>query len=386
MDCFTTSRKGAAAITPSSGAVDADSFCLEHGFSNDDAELVAWLVRHHLLLSMTAQKKDISDPAVIQEFAGLMGNQNYLDHLYVLTVADVRGTNPRLWNSWKSSLFQELYLRTVEALGRGLENPADSAELIAEHKRLASEELRRDGIDSDSLDALWSTLRPEYFLRYRPDEIAWHTRALSHRSGNREALLDVRPTAGGVAVFLYTPQIYHTFAHTTAVLDELGLDILDARIVPDDSGYSLDTYIVHKHGDESSASEQLATDIRKRLARIVARASEPASEWRPRVTRRVSRQAKMFSTPTTINFSLDEGKRRTVMELTTADRPGLLSEVGEVFLNEDVDIETAKIVTVGEKAEDVFYITDLEKNPLTNARQDSLRDALIRKLTRANDN
>ena len=209
---------------------------------------------------------------------------------------------------------------------------------------------------------------------------------LAGGGAHRQPLLDVRPAAGGVAVFLYTPQVYHTFAHTTAVLDELGLDILDARIVPDDGGFSLDTYIVHEYGDDATDIEQLSEDIRKRLAPIVARARAPDSEWRPNVTRRVSRQARMFSTPTTIKFSLDEGKARTVMELTTADRPGLLSDVGEVFLNEKIDIETAKILTIGEKAEDVFYITDLEKKPLSDDRCDSLKRSLTERLIRAGSN
>src|SRR5262245_45152707 len=163
------------------GAVDAEAFCLEQGLSRYDARLVAWLVKNHLVLSVTAQKKDISDPKVIHEFAKLVGDQVHLDYLYVLTVADVRGTNPKLWNNWKASLFAEFHERTRQALRRGVESPIDQDELIAETQAHARELILRAGLDEAALQAVWQRFTDAYFMRHAPEEIAWHTRLLTER-------------------------------------------------------------------------------------------------------------------------------------------------------------------------------------------------------------
>src|SRR5262245_61612309 len=160
------------------GAVDAEAFCLEQGLSRYDARLVAWLVRNHLVLSVTAQKKDISDPKVIHEFAKHVGDQNHLDYLYVLTVADVRGTNPKLWNNWKASLFAEFHERTRQALRRGVESPIDQDELIAETQAHARELILRAGLDEAALQAVWQRFTDAYFMRHAPEEISWHTSML----------------------------------------------------------------------------------------------------------------------------------------------------------------------------------------------------------------
>ncbi len=345
------------------GAVDAEAFCLEHGLDSRDADLVAWLVRHHLLLSMTAQKKDLGDPTVIQKFAAIVDSQERLDHLYVLTVADVRGTNPKLWNSWKASLFQELYTLTSRALHRGLDDPAHKPELIAEAKASARQNLIDTGLSDEAIAKVWELFPDEYFLRYRTEEAELHTQCLLE-NGTDTAHLNVTDTENGFAIFLFTPRRYHSFAHTTAILDELGLDIQDARIVPANNGFSLDNYMVESLDASDSERPQIAIDLNKRLSRVVARASNPASAWQPRVTRPLSRRARMFSIDTRIRFTQDSDAAHTILELTTADRPGLLSTVGEVFVDLHIDISIAKIVTIGEKAEDVFYLTDLEGLPL----------------------
>ena len=339
------------------GAIDAEAFCLEHGMDGDDAKLVAWLVRHHLLLSTTAQKKDLSDPAVIQKFAAIVDNRNRLDLLYVLTVADVRGTNPKLWNSWKASLFQELYVRTADALARGLENPADRREIVAERRQQALERLLAGGAERDEIEHIWSMLPDEYFLRFSADEIVWQSRTLAEDPTLAEARIELDVGANGIAIFMYTPQRYRTFAHTTAILDELGLDILDARILPANNGFSLDNYIVQEYDRKKTDPDLLVADLKKRLRPVIEHSVNSGSEWRPKVTRRQSRRARTFSTATDIRFTVDDGNGRTVMELTTADRPGLLMNVGEVFLELGIDIAMAKIVTIGERAEDVFYLT-----------------------------
>jgi [protein-PII] uridylyltransferase len=357
------------------GAVDAEAFCLEQGLSRYDARLVAWLVRHHLVLSVTAQKKDISDPKVVYDFAKLVGDQTHLDYLYVLTVADVRGTNPKLWNNWKASLFAEFYERIKQALRRGLESPIDKEELISEVQAEARELLLKDGLSADHIAAVWERFTEAYFLRHTPEEIAWHTQLLAPRKlSDKTPLVSVRLQSGrgGSAVFTYTPHTERTFARTTAVLDQLGLSIVDARITPTSDGFSLDTYhVLEDTGGEISDQARIA-DIEQQLARALADTERPLT-----VTRRAPRQVRMFSTPTQINFSEDTVNQRTIMELIAADRPGLLSEVAKVLVELNVDIYASKIVTVGERAEDVFYVTDEHGQPLSAETQQQLAARLV---------
>ena len=258
------------------GSVDAEAFCLEHGMSRYEARLVAWLVRHHLSLSMTAQRRDIADPAVIRDFAAHVGDETHLDYLYLLTVADVRATNPKLWNSWKAQLFDELYSATKRALRRGLETPIDKDELLAERQAAARAQLDAAGVDpDDGRRRVWAVLTEDYFLRCRPESIAWHTRQLAGFDPERQkALIDVHddPTSGGTEIFLYTPQEQHTFALATGVLDELGFTIADARIIQLDNGYSLSTYVVLEQNGERIADPGRHDQIRRHMDRALARA------------------------------------------------------------------------------------------------------------------
>lgn len=361
------------------GAVEAESFCLENGLGKYDSRMVAWLVRHHLALSTTAQKKDISDPDVINEFAALVGDKAHLDYLYVLTVADIRGTNPDLWNSWKATLLLDLYDLTLRALRRGLENPIDRQELIGETQSAATILLAERGVSDQDVRTIWSLLTEDYFLRYRASEIAWHTEILADSELETEhGLVEVRKQADGdgMEAMLYTPQTKRTFAHATGALDQLGLTIVDARIVPSKNGYSLDTYVVMELDSRIDIDDARIGKIRRSLTRVLNTADDNAI----RVTRPVSRQAKVFSTKHSVSFTQDRAKRRTVMELVAADRPGLLSTVGQVFIEMKIDLETAKIHTVGERAEDVFYISDENGVPLSDEACSLLRDKLIERL------
>jgi [protein-PII] uridylyltransferase len=358
------------------GAVDAESFCLEHGMSQYDARTVAWLVRQHLVLSMTAQKKDISDPDVINEFAALVRDKTHLDYLYVLTVADVNGTNPKLWNSWKATLFRDLYELTAQALRRGLERPIDRELLISESQDAARELLRESKTAAVDIERVWQFLTEDYFLRYRPSEIAWHTEVLADSDTESEyGLLDVRmqPEGDGIEAMLYTPRKKRIFAHATALLAELGMTIVDVRIVPLANGFSLDNYIFMELDKRTEIDEARLNKIRRILTRILASNDDSAAS----VTRPAPRQVRMFATKTVISFDQDIANGRTVMELVASDRPGLLSTVGQVFVDFDIDIETAKILTIGERAEDVFYIVDLEGQAIPDETCERLRASLI---------
>ncbi len=358
------------------GATDAESFCLEHGMSRYEARLVAWLVRHHLTLSLTAQKKDINDPEVIREFAEIIGDELHLDYLYVLTVADVRATNPKLWNSWRAQLFEGLYRLTKQALRRGLENPIDKQELIQQRKTEARQRLSRSGLDNSQVDTVWEYFTDEYFLRCRPEEIESHTRLFSaSENQGKNVMVDMMEQAfkGGTAIFLFTPQEMFAFATATAVLDELGLNIADARIIPLKENLSLATFVALENTGGMIDEQSRLSQIKRQL--IHALTTE--SESKPTVTRRAPRQVRLFPTETLVTFTTDETNSRTVMEIVTGDRPGLLCEVGKVMRDKMIVIQTAKVLTVGERAEDVFYISTDDGQPLGEVQCNELKEAII---------
>jgi [protein-PII] uridylyltransferase len=363
------------------GSVDAESFCLEQGLSRYDARLVAWLVRNHLQLSITAQKQDITDPTVVSSFARRVGDEVHLDYLYVLTVADVRATNPRLWNSWKASLFQEFYERVKRALRRGLETPVDREELIKETQERARQLLAVAGVTPDEVTRTWARLSEAYFLRHTSDELAWHTRVLALRDPDSDepvVALEPESERGSTAVLTFAPQRYHGFARATAVLDQLGLTIVDARITPTDDGFSLDVYhVLEEDGSVITDAERLG-EIERALWRSLRHPEDaPAS-----VSRRAPRQVRMFNTATQVIVSHDERNRRSVVELVAGDRPGLLFDVAKVLMEERVELLGAKIMTVGERAEDVFYVSDRENQPLSGAAAEQLQERLSQALNR----
>jgi [protein-PII] uridylyltransferase len=363
------------------GSVDAEAFCLEQGLSRYDARLVAWLVRNHLELSITAQKQDIGDPQVINAFARRVGDESHLDYLYVLTCADVRGTNPKLWNSWKASLFYEFYGRVKRALRRGLESPIDQDELVRETREAARRLLLERGVPEADIQRSWTRFSAAYFLRHTPDEVAWHTRLLAERDpGSDEPLvaLESRSVRGTTGVLMFGRPRRHSFARTTAVLDQLGLTVVDARITPTGDGFSLDLYHVLEDDGAPITDEERQDEIERALWRSLQRPDDSPFA----VSRRAPRQARMFNTPTQIAISVDERNQRSVLELTAGDRPGLLCDVGKVLMEERIELHAAKIMTVGERAEDVFYVTDFDNRPLDELAATRLKNRLTQALDR----
>lgn len=359
------------------GAIDAEEFCLEHGLSKYDARLVAWLVKHHLLLSVTAQKKDTTDPLVIQNFAQTVGDQLHLDYLYVLTVADVRGTNPALWNSWKARLFRDLYEQTRRALRRGLETPIDKEELIKETKDTALAKFAAAGHDTRRVFSLWSGFNEEYFLRHTADEISWHARILADAEAESVLVRVRRETElGGTAVFIAATDDGSLFGRATAVLDQLGLNIVDARVVAVGMGRAMHTYSVLETGGEIIEDEEREQQIVHALMRRLGKSGD-----RPlTVRRRVPRQVRLFDTPVRIEFGHDANNLRTVIEIIAGDRPGLLSEVGRAFNACGVRLQTAKVTTVGERAEDVFFVTDDDARAIESPEKLEQLEQTLRRL------
>ncbi|HUP92044.1 MAG TPA: [protein-PII] uridylyltransferase [Solimonas sp.] len=362
------------------GAADAEQFCLVHGLSHPDAGLVAWLVKNHLVMSLTAQKQDVSDPAVVGKFARKVGDRARLDYLFLLTCADIRGTNPALWNSWRESLLKELYQSAANALERGLHEPIKADERLAEIRAQALALLAQTGIDRARAENAWARFDHEYFLRHSPAELAWHLPAILGAREEQLPLILVESIGGrGTTVFVYTRDRDHLFGLSTGVLARLGLNILDARLHTTADGFVLDSYVVLE-GDGSAISPGMRFDeIRASLAKVL---SDPEVSTID-VNRRVPQRLKHFSTPTHIHFSQDAARHRTLMELVTADQPGLLSMVGRVFQKRGILLDAAKIGTIGERAEDVFYITDRMHRPIVEESVlDDLREVLTRTLDR----
>ncbi len=356
------------------GSVDAEAFCLEHGLSKYDARLVAWLVQQHLTLSITAQKKDLNDPNVILEFARLVGDRIHLDYLYTLTVADLRGTNPQLWNSWKDSLFWDLYQSTLRALRRGFANPIDEDELIIDRQESARQLLRESKTNDKDWTAIWSRFSQEYFRRHKPAEIAWQTQVLANSDPNENVLVAANSKISPVntLVMVYAAKTLHSFARTTAALDDSGLNIVDARIIPLENDFTIDTYLVLEADSRTVSDPRRLEVIERRI--LSALKAESANDMV--VSRRTPRKVKAFSVPVQIEFSRDLTNERTIMEITVSDRPGILLQIGAALEKQGIAIQNAKISTIGERAEDVFFITTESNEPLSEEECASLKSEL----------
>ena len=346
------------------GGRDAFSFCKKHHLSDYDAKLVAWLVEQHLLMSKTAQREDINDPEVINNFAKKVGDTIHLDYLYLLTVADINGTNPQLWNNWKDALLADLYGKTLSALRRGLENPVNKRELVEETKARSMEIINNDIQVDINVGALWSHLSDDYFLRYSADEIAWHTRAVMKSKENRLPLVLIREKTdrGATELFIYMHDRDNMFSRTTRTLDLLNLNIVDARIMNSNHGYTLDTFIILEKSGANVKGRERKNEIRTALKQNLMSLNKPIR----RLDRVRSRKLKHFAIPTRVNFTIDAKNERNVMEVSAADRPGFLSSVGMALEFCGTRLQAAKISTYGERVEDIFFITDRNNQVITD--------------------
>ena len=349
------------------GAKDAMAFCKLHDLSDFDANLVSWMVEKHLLMSMTAQRKDIEDPEVIQEFAVVVGDTVRLDYLYLLTVADMRATNPKRWNSWKKSLLNGLYNNTRRALLRGLENPLTQDELIQQKQVEAKRLLRHMGFTDDAIIRLWISLNLEYFLQSTPDEICWHSRQILTIDHAELPLVRLRPSnrRGCDEIFICTENRDNLFAHATALIGQANLNILEARIQTTDEDLTFNSYFVLEndgsHIEPGPRTEEILMLIRTRL-----HDENPV----PGVTQAsVSRQLKQFTTPASVSIRQDFENHRTILHIQATDRPGLLSHIGKVFEEQGIRVHNARITTLGAIAEDIFYITNKENAAITDPAQ-----------------
>lgn len=358
------------------GQVIAQQFCEDHSISEHDTKLICWLVKNHLIMSTTAQRKDISDPDVIHEFSAKVGKTENLNYLYLLTVADIRATNPNLWTNWKDSLLKELYIATNNALRRGLDNPVQQQDTINETKAEAIKELFKKGLSQSRIEKAWQHINPDYFLRYYPDEIIWHTIAISNCSEQDLPLILLRPQnqRGSAEIFIYAQQQQedYIFSGTTAALDRLGLNILDARIITSQNQYALNSFQVLEQSGEP------INDLHRELHichTVKQQLKKPHKKQEQNILPQ-SRQAEHFPISTKTHFTQDPQGRYSILELITTDHPGLLSKLGKFFREHKLSILNAKITTIGSRAEDIFCLITQEGQLITPDQQSSIINKL----------
>jgi [protein-PII] uridylyltransferase len=357
------------------GAVDARNFCERLDIYPAEQDMIAWLVEQHLLMSQTAQQKDLSDPANIQDFAEVVGNTRYLDHLYLLTVADIAATSPKLWNSWKNGLIWDLYVATGRALRRGLENPLKRATRMRETRSAALSRLLRRGVDSEAISLLWHTLPDAAFWRLSPDQLQWATETVVQRSASKTQVVVRGVQPHGVSELLvYASDHDGLFATITSVLDEMGMDVLSARILTTEDSRSFDLFqLMDQHGNVLNDAD--ASELSRRMQAALKKRG-----LRSPVKRSIPRRLRHFTIKPEVRFSDDPDRGGTVMHLDCSDQPGLLSRVSAAIFTAGSQVHNARIATFGERVEDIFLISDSDHQPLTNSAREKLAQSIIEQL------
>jgi len=331
------------------GKKDARAFCVQHQLGNADTDLIVWLVEHHLTLSATAQKQDLSDPEVIAAFADKIKNDRYLVALYLLTVADVRGTNPGIWNAWKAKLMEDLFRQTRRYLSDG-----KVADRLGEIRGAAADALNLYALPPDSYQLLWAQLDDSYFLDHDPQEIAWHTRLLAFKVNADTPIVKARLSRAGegLQVMVYCPDQRALFARICNFFARMNYTIAEAKIHTTQHGYALDSFQIMEASHGGTAYRDIMTYIEFELAQQIAQAKPVVLA----TSRRVSRQLKYFPINTETEIKPDK-KGMYVLSLVAGDRPGLLAHIALVLDRHNIRLHRAKINTLGSRAEDVFWIS-----------------------------
>jgi len=356
------------------GAVDALEFSKVHPINDHDGRMIAWLVKNHLLMSVTAQRRDISDEDVIRTFAGIVRDEAHLDYLYCLTVADMRATNESLWNSWKANLLEELYFNTKRAFRRGLEKQVDLRAKIRENQEQALKILESNASNITEVKKFWSKLKADYFLRYSPEQIAWHSEhIIEHNIVKPLVLLSPKPYRGGTEIFIYTKSSLNIFARIVSSLDAKRLSIHDAKIITSKKGYTLNTFVVLDQQNKPISDSYRALDIAQTLTNSLMLGA-PMIKSKP-----APAYIDNFKVPTKVSFIETSTEKNTLLEIIALDHPGLLAKFARIFQQNNLNIHSAKITTFGEKAEDVFTVSNSDNLALTQEQQEHLSAMLCEK-------
>ena len=340
------------------GTVDAEAFCVSHGLSAKDTQLIVWLVREHLTMSTVAQKEDITDPTTVTAFSQKVGDVRHLTALYLLTVADIRGTSPKVWNSWKARLLEGLYRNTLARLEQACEDsgvaPQDIGDMVVQRKRDALAHLRYFALGNSVQTQFWQQLDDVYFLRHTDEEIAWHTRCLYYRVHENKPIVRARPDPDGegIQALVYAPDQPDLFVKLCAYFGSIGYSIMDAKIHTTRHGYALDSFNLMDASARDMDRETCAIiehDLLEVLAgRIIP--TQPSGG-------RLSRQVRSFPIAPEVRIEPDESGSQFVVSIRAADRTGLLYAIAETLTRHGASLHTARISTLGERAEDTFLVS-----------------------------
>jgi [protein-PII] uridylyltransferase len=354
------------------GCKDVRTFCSQHSIAAEDTQLIEFLVREHLFMSRMAQKEDLSDPEVIAGFAKRVGNERYLTALYLLTVADIRGTSPKVWNAWKGKLLEDLYRYTLRMLGGRAPDPQAEVE---SRKREALSLLALHAEPFESQKALWATLDVSYFMRHEAGDLAWHARQLSRHVGSGKSVVRARRSSDGegMQVLVYTPDAPDLFARICGYFDTASFSIVDAKIHTANNGYAMDTFQVisatpHEHYREAVSM------VEAELIRIL----QSTGPLPPPGKGRVSRRVKSFPITPRVDLRPDEKAQRWLLSVSASDRVGLLYSIARVLARHRINLKLAKVTTLGERVEDTFLIDgpELQQNKAQIAIETELLEAL----------
>jgi [protein-PII] uridylyltransferase len=360
------------------GTVEARRFCREHRVEPEDAKLIEFLVRHHLTMSHVAQKEDLSDPAVIAGFAARVRDERRLTALYLLTVADIRGTSPKVWNAWKAKLLEDLFRLTRRALAASAVGEPPSVETEVETRKAEARSLLALASQLPGGEAaLWDTLDVSYFMRHEPAEIAWHARALWRHVKTQVPVVRARASmvGEGLQVLVYTPDVPDVFARICGYFDNAGFSVWDAKVHTTRAGYGLDTFqIVHPNVDESAGYRDLISLVETQLVGALTAQSALPEPRRGRLSRRV----RSFPITPRVTLRPDERAQRWILSVSASDRTGLLYGIARVLARHRINLQLAKISTLGERVEDTFLVdgAELQHNRTQLAIEGELLDAL----------
>lgn len=359
------------------GAIDVYDFAQKHGFSEDDAEMMAWLVLHHLKMSVTAQRRDIYDPQVVLEFANSVKTLTRLDYLTCLTVADISATNSTLWNSWKRSLIKTLYQFTRQQLEQGTDSLLDVSDQVLQNRlralSLLQPLLQAESLKLRAVNDFWQRCPQDYFLRNNPEQLAWHAELICQTNEEYIVKSSNRFSQGGTELFVYCPDQPHLFNKVVRAIEAKNLSIHDAQILTSNDGYALDSFII------SETSGVLAKfDRRRSIEESVLNALK--SEYTPAVSRKINSKLQHFHVPTEVRFLNTEKRGQTELEIFVLDKPGLLALISNVFSELGLNLLNAKITTIGERAEDFFILSNRDNQALTATEREQLQQALQKAL------
>jgi [protein-PII] uridylyltransferase len=350
------------------GMSDAREFCKNHQINTADTNIVVGLVERHLLMSNVAQKQDIDDPVVIKEFCDAVGTLEFLEYLYLLTVADIRATKDDLWNDWKDSLLRKLFTQAKQHLESEVGDLLSSGKRAENNKHKVIEAVVTHGFDMAFVESVLDNLPKDYYLRYELDDVLWHL-SLQMNKNPEEAIVSTKLSESNVVdIFVLCKDSKGLFFNLVSVVERLGLDIVDAKILTTKDQKAYNTISVLQ--DKRLSELNLHQLIQETLSAPEVDVAKPQQHFTHRY----------FDNKTHIKISENTKWHLTQLEIDTLDRIGVLSNIAYVLYEHDISLINARISTMGGRVEDVFYINNAQGNPLIKEQKIALEKALIERL------